>query len=65
MRTAYGSCSSYDLEKRTHQEKPWQAARNGLPLPEPSEAVISMEEMKTFFKAELHEQEKETSHTRN
>lgn len=48
---AYGSMSAYDLEVLTHSESPWINARAGLAPDEPSKAVISHFDMKTYFKS--------------
>lgn len=45
----YGGISSYNLERLTHQEDPWKNARRGIPKDEPSNAVISLEDMKQFY----------------
>jgi uncharacterized phage-associated protein len=47
----YGGMGAYDLERLTHQEDPWLKARAGLPLDEPSRAIISHDSMKEFFRA--------------
>lgn len=49
--SAYGMDSGYELELRTHQERPWIEARNGMPADEPSNAVISTNSMKSFFES--------------
>ncbi len=51
--TTYGSLSSYDLEISTHREMPWLNARKGLRMDEPSEAIIVIEDMKSYFKSQL------------
>jgi uncharacterized phage-associated protein len=47
---AYGGESGYALEIRTHHEAPWLEARNRLDKHARSDAVISQESMKGFFK---------------
>ena len=51
----YGGMSAYDLERLTHQEDPWLKARRGIPIDEASHAVISHDDMKSFFRARLNE----------
>lgn len=46
---SYGGETGYQLELRTHQEPPWLQARNGIPLDQESQAVISTDSMKQFF----------------
>jgi uncharacterized phage-associated protein len=60
--TVYGGMSAYDLERLTHQEAPWLKARGELPKDEPSDAVISTEDMKAFYRdmAEDNEEDKGT-----
>lgn len=52
----YGGMSAYDLERLTHQETPWLKARGDMPKDEPSEVVISIEEMRLFYKAMANEE---------
>jgi uncharacterized phage-associated protein len=54
---AYGGMGAYDLERLTHQEDPWIIARAGIPLDEPSHAIISSESMKLFYRARLENRE--------
>jgi uncharacterized phage-associated protein len=49
----YGGMGAYDLERLTHQEAPWLNARKGIPLDEPSNAIISIDSMKEFFRAQF------------
>jgi len=49
----YGGYSAWDLERLTHAEAPWQAARGDLPPDAPSTAVIADEEMRRFYAARL------------
>jgi len=42
---------SLELEMMTHREEPWIKARNGVPLDEPSHAIISQQAMKEYYKA--------------
>ncbi len=46
---AYGSKNAYELEQLTHSEAPWKDARKGIPEDEPSNEVISHDEMKKFY----------------
>lgn len=50
---AGGGFGPYELEKLTHSEAPWIRARGGIPIDEPSNAVISLEDMKTFYRQAL------------
>jgi uncharacterized phage-associated protein len=45
----YGGMSAYDLEKLTHSEEPWLKARRGIEMDQPSNAVISHDDMRTFY----------------
>jgi uncharacterized phage-associated protein len=47
---AYGSMGAYDLEKLTHSEAPWLNSRGGIPIDQASNALISHEEMKNFYR---------------
>lgn len=47
--STYGTMTAYALELLTHQEAPWKNARRGLAPDEPSTAVISLEDMRTFY----------------
>lgn len=46
----FGGYSSYQLERMTHNEMPWQKARDDLPIDAQSRAVISHEDMKSFYR---------------
>jgi uncharacterized phage-associated protein len=48
--SAYGTMGAYELEKLTHSEMPWLNARGGIPMDQPSNAVISHEDMKSFYR---------------
>jgi len=52
----YGVMSAYQLEKLTHSEDPWKKARNGIPLDEPSTAIITHEDMKQYYRSRLNGQ---------
>lgn len=53
---SYGELSARRLEDLTHSEEPWIVARGGLPLEERSDAVISKEGMKKYYKERLERQ---------
>ncbi|MDM8557199.1 type II toxin-antitoxin system antitoxin SocA domain-containing protein [Candidatus Parabeggiatoa sp. HSG14] len=44
---------SLELEMMIHREEPWIKARNGVPLDEPSRAIISQQAMKEYYKARV------------
>lgn len=48
--SVFGSFSAWDLEQMTHMESPWISARAGLPIDEPCNNVISIDEMKAFYR---------------
>lgn len=50
---AYGGLSALDLERMTHAEEPWLAARGGLPPDAPSQNALSEEVMKRFYRGRL------------
>jgi uncharacterized phage-associated protein len=54
---AYGGMGAFELERYTHNEAPWINARGVLPPEEPSNAVISTDDMRQFYKARLDAQE--------
>jgi uncharacterized phage-associated protein len=45
----YGDFSAYTLERMTHREPPWLRAREGYSDEEPSNEVISVEDMMAYF----------------
>ena len=49
----YGGLDGDQLEALTHREKPWKNARRGLRPYEPSNELISFDEIKKFFKQRL------------
>lgn len=51
--SAYGELSAKHLEALTHSESPWQNARNGVSPDEKSNAVISHEDMKSYYSSLL------------
>lgn len=59
---AYGVESAYELERRTHREPPWLAARGDLPLHEESTAEISLAEMKNYFEQLAHGADSQATH---
>jgi uncharacterized phage-associated protein len=50
----YGGMTAYQLEQLTHTEAPWIDARKGVPADEPSNAVISHEQMMNFYRARMN-----------
>ena len=49
----YGPMTAYQLEILTHQERPWRDARKGLAPDVPSNAVISPQSMRDFYRSLL------------
>lgn len=49
----YGDLAGYQLEEMTHNEAPWIEARNGIPPTARSEAIISDDTMREFYRARL------------
>jgi uncharacterized phage-associated protein len=45
----FGTDSPYELERRTHSEPPWLAARGTIPMDQESTAVISLDSMTEYF----------------
>ena len=50
----YGKLDAEYLEALTHNEAPWQKAREGLNAADPSTKVISHNDMKEFYKHLKH-----------
>ena len=50
----YGKFDATTLERMTHRESPWMEARGTLAPDEPSNRVINLESMKTFYRARLN-----------
>ncbi|MEO9123495.1 MAG: type II toxin-antitoxin system antitoxin SocA domain-containing protein [Microcoleus sp.] len=48
---------AYELELMVRREDPWIKARGELPKDEPSNAIISKESMKEFYKTRVIEEE--------
>ena len=46
----FGGFTAYELEQMTHNEAPWVNARQGLAIDEPSNAIISHEDMRNYYK---------------
>jgi uncharacterized phage-associated protein len=46
---AYGTDSGYELELRTHGERPWLEARGDLPADAESTSALSHETMRVYF----------------
>ncbi len=53
----YFACDAYELERMTHQEDPWIKARGGLPLDTPSNAIISKESMREYYKTRVEQED--------
>jgi uncharacterized phage-associated protein len=51
--STYGVHNAYYLESLAHQEAPWIDARGGIPPTAASNAVITPESMKAYFKSLL------------
>jgi uncharacterized phage-associated protein len=51
---AYGDFTGLQLERLTHSERPWQAARGGLPPDAPSHNVITHQSMKEYYRARMN-----------
>lgn len=54
----YGKYDSNYLEALVHNELPWQEARKGLSVIEPSQNVISEKKMKEYYEQKLKEAKK-------
>lgn len=52
----YGKYDAEYLEMLTHNEKPWQKAREGLDAGDASSNIIPKDEMQEFFKSLRHAQ---------
>lgn len=55
----YGLCQAYYLETTIKSEDPWLNARGGIPENEDGAAIISKEDMQTYYKAFVEEVEVE------
>ncbi|MEA5459411.1 type II toxin-antitoxin system antitoxin SocA domain-containing protein [Arcicella sp. LKC2W] len=51
----YGGKSAFELEMRSHNEKPWLEAREGLSDIDLSQNQINIATMKSFFESKLQE----------
>jgi len=51
----YFSKTGYELERMSHNEEPWTIARKGIPEDEPSEEVITLDTMKSFYEPYINE----------
>jgi uncharacterized phage-associated protein len=49
----FGIETASSLELMTHNEKPWQEARNGIPNDQPSTSIISKESMRLFYRSQI------------
>jgi uncharacterized phage-associated protein len=52
----YGDLTGHHLERLVHQEDPWRKARGGLPPDAPSKATISDDDMRSFYRKMLDDQ---------
>lgn len=50
----YGKFRAFELERMTHSEDPWRAARGNLPPDASSHELISKESMRAYYSARLH-----------
>jgi len=55
----YGWCQAYYLERTIKSEDPWLNARGGIPENEDSTAIISKEEMQSYYQDFVEEVEVE------
>ncbi len=55
----YGDLTAHHLERLVHQESPWINARRGLPPDAPSNETISWDDMNSFYRGMLSEQDQE------
>lgn len=51
LMSVYGDFSAFTLERMTHDEPPWKKARVGVSDGDPSNAPISRDEMKAYFRS--------------
>ncbi len=49
VETFYMGKTGYELERLSHSESPWVDARKGIPEDEPSEEVITLKSMKSYY----------------
>jgi uncharacterized phage-associated protein len=54
VETEYGKLNAYELEAQTHSEAPWLNARAGTAPDESSNAIITKEAMKKFYRQRLY-----------
>jgi uncharacterized phage-associated protein len=47
----FGSETAVALELMTHREQPWIEARGGIPMDEPSNAIIAKGTMRNFYRS--------------
>jgi uncharacterized phage-associated protein len=47
---AYGDFSAWELERLSHSEDPWKQARAGIAPDQSSNAVITLESMKAYYR---------------
>lgn len=55
----YFGCDAYELERMTHQEDPWIRARGELPIDATSNAIISKESMREYYKTRVEEDQED------
>jgi len=53
----YFGSDAFELEQMTHREDPWIKARGNLPLDVPSNAIISKESMRNYYKNRAESEE--------
>jgi uncharacterized phage-associated protein len=46
----FGSETAVALELMTHREQPWIEARGGIPMDEPSNAIIAKDTMRNYYR---------------
>ena len=57
VQEAYGAYGAYELERMTHAEEPWLAARSGLSADTPSNKKISRTLMRDFYRLRMDDDE--------
>jgi len=53
--SVYGSMTGDELEELTHSEMPWKKARAGLEYNQPSNSIININDMRSYYKNILNE----------
>ncbi|MEH2081354.1 MAG: type II toxin-antitoxin system antitoxin SocA domain-containing protein [Nostoc sp.] len=54
---AYFGCDAFELEQMTHHEDPWIKARGNLSLDTSSNAILSKESMRDYYKTRAEAEE--------